>query len=130
MRTARDLQRDATRLWRLCLVNGRPDPVRVRSVVEGLAATKRAGAPGVLSRFLRLVRLDQARRAARIESATALDRSECEALDAMLVERYGDGLTTTFALNPALIGGLRIAVGSDVYDASIRARLAAIDAAF
>jgi F-type H+-transporting ATPase subunit delta len=130
MRTARDSRRDATRLWRLCLVNGRPDPARVRAVADGLVETTRAGARGVLSHFLRLARLDQARWAAHIESAAPLDRGECEALDAMLVQRYGDGLTTTFDVNPALIGGVRIAVGSEVYDASIRARLAAIDAAF
>jgi F0F1-type ATP synthase delta subunit len=33
-----------------------------------------------------------------------------------------------FAVDPALIGGLRIQVGSDVYDGSIRARLATLDA--
>jgi F-type H+-transporting ATPase subunit delta len=130
MRTARDNRRDATRLWRLCLVHRRPDPVRVRAVVEGLVDTTRVGAPGVLSHFLRLVRLDQARRSAHIESATPLDLGECEALNAMLVRRYGDDMTTTFEVNPALIGGVRIAAGSEVYDTSIRARLAAVEASF
>ena len=102
----------------------------MRAVVEGLVETTHAGARGVLSHVLRLARLDQARWAAHIESAVPLDRGECEALDAMLAQRYGDGLTTTFDVNPALIGGVRIAVGSEVYDASIRARLAAVEASF
>ena len=130
MRTARQTRRDAARLWRACLVHGRPDPARVREVVGGLAGTTRAGAPAVLARFLRLLRLDEARWAAHVESATPLDRTQCETLDAVLVERYGDALTTTFDVNPALIGGLRITVGSEVYDTSVLARLAAVEASF
>ena len=33
-----------------------------------------------------------------------------------------------FEINPRLIGGMRIRVGSDVYDTSVRARLAALEA--
>jgi F0F1-type ATP synthase delta subunit len=34
---------------------------------------------------------------------------------------------TTFTENPTLLGGVRIQVGSDVYDGSIRARLNALE---
>ncbi len=40
------------------------------------------------------------------------------------------GLTISFAQNPALIGGLRIQVGSDVYDGSVRARLESLRETF
>jgi F-type H+-transporting ATPase subunit delta len=33
-----------------------------------------------------------------------------------------------FIVTPALLGGMRIKVGSDVYDGSVRARLAALEA--
>jgi F-type H+-transporting ATPase subunit delta len=36
---------------------------------------------------------------------------------------YGQGLNISFAQNPALLGGLRIKVGSDVYDGSVQSRL-------
>ena len=39
---------------------------------------------------------------------------------------HGPALQTSFVENPALLGGLRIKVGSDVYDGSVRARLQAI----
>ena len=45
-----------------------------------------------------------------------------------LARVYGHGLDTSFEINPALIGGMRIRVGSDVYDGSVRARLAALEA--
>jgi F-type H+-transporting ATPase subunit delta len=43
---------------------------------------------------------------------------------------YGPGLTISFTHSPALIGGMRIKVGSDVYDGSVQARLAALEARF
>jgi F-type H+-transporting ATPase subunit delta len=46
---------------------------------------------------------------------------------ATLTKRYGAGLSFTFAQNSALIGGMRIKVGSDVYDGSIQSRLAQLE---
>jgi F-type H+-transporting ATPase subunit delta len=40
-----------------------------------------------------------------------------------LEQRYGAGLTTDFVVNPALLGGVRVRVGSDVWDSSVRNRL-------
>ena len=37
------------------------------------------------------------------------------------------GSALSFVLNPALIGGMRIQVGSDVYDGSVQAGLAALE---
>jgi F-type H+-transporting ATPase subunit delta len=44
-----------------------------------------------------------------------------------LEESYGAGITTSFSHDPALIGGMRIRVGSDVYDGSIQNRLASLE---
>jgi F-type H+-transporting ATPase subunit delta len=51
-------------------------------------------------------------------------------IEAGLTRRYGPGLNTAFAHRPALIGGMRIQVGSDVYDGSVRAGLAALGKRF
>jgi F-type H+-transporting ATPase subunit delta len=47
-----------------------------------------------------------------------------------LARTYGPGISTSFAHNPELIGGMRIKVGSDVYDGSVRARLAELEKSF
>jgi F-type H+-transporting ATPase subunit delta len=130
MHTARKTRTDATRLWRLCLVNGRVDPARVRNIVDGLVETTRMGARAVLAHFLRRVRLDAARRSARVDSAVPLDAVDRAFVEATLAERYGSGIEATFAVDPTLIGGMRLKVGSDVYDGSIRARLTALDKRF
>jgi F-type H+-transporting ATPase subunit delta len=51
-------------------------------------------------------------------------------VQAGLEHAYGQGLTTTFTENPGLIGGMRVRVGSDVYDGSVQARLAALEESF
>ena len=126
MKTNRKATRAARRLFRVCLVDGLLAERRVRRVVERLAASRSARALPVLSGFARLVRLDVDRHTALVESAAALAPELRKNIRAGLVRVYGPGLRTTFARNPSLIGGLRIKVGSDVYDDSVRAKLAAL----
>jgi len=40
-----------------------------------------------------------------------------------LKAKYGSDLATDFKINPDLLGGLRIKIGSDVWDGSVRNRL-------
>ena len=47
-----------------------------------------------------------------------------------LGRRYGQGLEFQFSVQPAHIGGLRVQVGSDVYDGTVRARLATLEKSF
>ena len=130
MTTAKQQQREARQLYRLCLVNGLVDERRVRQIVHRGVAEGRSGSLGVMSRFLRLVKLDRNRHDARVESAVPLPPELRADLTTMLGRRYGEGTATTFAEDPALIAGVRIRVGSDVYDGSVAGRLAELEARF
>jgi F-type H+-transporting ATPase subunit delta len=77
-----------------------------------------------------LVELDSARHTAKVESALTLPADLQASVQTGLARVYGPGLTTSFAENPALIGGMRIRVGSDVYDGSVQGRLAALEQSF
>jgi F-type H+-transporting ATPase subunit delta len=128
MKSNRKIARSARRLFRLCLVNGVLDEARTREVARRIALSGRRGSRAILSNFLRLVRLDLARRVAMVESAAPLPDDVRESVAAGLARTYGAGVKATFSVNPALVGGMRIKVGSDVYDGSVRARLAALEA--
>jgi len=130
MLTAKQQQRQARQLFRLCLVNGVVDERRVRQIVHRGVAGGRSGSLGVMARFLRLVKIDRSRRAATVESAVPLPPALRAQLTAMLGQRYGEGTATTFTEDPALIAGVRIRVGSDVYDGSVAGRLADLEARF
>jgi len=119
--------RAARRLYRACLSDGQLDEARVRQVAKRLAASTRRGSLAVLASLRRIVRLDRDRNRAVVETATELSADLRDGVRASLARRYGSGVATTFETNPDLIGGMRIRVGSDVYDGSVRARLAAIE---
>ena len=124
MKISKRAQRDAKQLFRSCVLNGLLDDDRVRQTVQQIIAQKPRGYLAILTHFQRLVKLDVARRTATIESAIHLPESLSTAIQANLARKYGPGLTVSFAQKQDLIGGLRVQVGSDVYDGSIRARLA------
>jgi F-type H+-transporting ATPase subunit delta len=130
MNGTRKTRRTARQLFRLCVVGGTLDVGRVRQVAAGVAASGRRGALAVLSDFQRMVRLERERHTAIVQSAAALPDDVRREVAANLTRMYGAGLETSFEENPVLLGGMRIQVGSDVYDGSVRARLAAIDAAW
>lgn len=127
MMTSKQARRDAKELFRNCRVQGVLDEVRVREAVTRVIAVKPRGYLAVLDHFKRLVKLDLDRRTARVESPVPLPAAQIEALKTNLTRRYGPGLIHGFAQNPALIGGLRVRVGFDVFDGSVRARLAGLE---
>jgi F-type H+-transporting ATPase subunit delta len=130
MKTTKRLENDAKHLYRLCLVDGSLDENRVRHVVRKIIESRQRGAFVLLSHFRRLVKLDCARHTATIESATPLPADLQTSVLSDLERLYGSKLSISFADNPGLIGGMRIKVGSDVYDSSVKARLTALETRF
>ena len=130
MNASRAAKREAGELFRACLVGGFLDENRARQAVEQLATGRSRGYLATLLVFLRLVKLESARHTAKVESAVPLPADERTKVLEALTQAYGAGLNASFAENPALIGGIRIQVGSDVYDGSVRGRLAALERSF
>ena len=123
MKVSKQARRGAKELFRDCIANGVLDENRVRQVVGKVAQAKPRGYFAILSHFQRLVKLEVERRSARVESAAPLTPEIQAEVTNKLGKLYGAGLNISFAQNPALLGGLRIKVGSDVYDGSVQARL-------
>ena len=123
MKISKQARREAKELFRSSIVNGVLDENRVRLVVGKVAELKPRGYLGILTHFHRLVKLEVERRTARVESAGPLSPDIQADVTSKLGKLYGQGLNISFAQNPALLGGLRIKVGSDVYDGSVQARL-------
>jgi F-type H+-transporting ATPase subunit delta len=130
MKTIKQLDSEAKRLYRLCLADGSMDEDRVRQVVRRVLESKQRGSLALLWHFRRLVKLDCARHTATVESAIPLPADLQTKVSSDLERVYGPKLSISFADNPALVGGMRIKVGSDVYDNSVKARLAALEKRF
>jgi len=130
MKTITQVRREARGLWHACVANGAVDEARARTVVDRAIETNRGGVRAVLKDFVRRLRLDAAAHAALVSSATPLDEQLRTEIERSLARLYGQGLRTTFVVDPALIGGMRVQIGSDVYDGSVKANLAAIESRF
>ena len=126
MKKAKQCERDARQLFRFCLVARNLDDIRARAVAQKLLQRKKRGYLHLLRRFLYLVKQECAQHTAKVESAIPMPAD----LRALVLDRlgkaYGPTLTTSFAHNPDLIGGIRIQIGSDIYDGSVRSTLATL----
>jgi F-type H+-transporting ATPase subunit delta len=127
MKVSKQTKRAAKQLFRHCLTDGVLNEDRARQVVQHVVNLKRGGRLALLSHFRRLVKEDNARHTARVESAAPMPQELQASIAADLGRVYGPGLKISYAENPALIGGMRIQAGSDVYDGSVWARLTALE---
>jgi len=130
MKVSKLAAQNARRIFRLCQVDGRLDEARLATAVRKVAADKPRGYRGILHSLQRLVRLELERRHVVVESAEELDPETRERIAAGLRAKYADELTFEYRVNPELLGGLKVRVGSDVWDGSVKARLARLEQAF
>jgi len=130
MKISKQARREAKELFRRCQRDGLLVEDRVREAVRRVIETKPRGYLGILEHFQRLAKLAVEQRTANIESAVPLPGDLQASVRSGLTKVYGAGLNVTFSQNPSLIGGLRIKVGSDVYDGSVRAKLTALQESF
>lgn len=130
MKGSRQIERRAKRLLRLCRANGLLNEERARHVVARIIAERHRGYLALLREFKRLVRLDLEAQTAEVEIAEPLPADLLNDVQVRLRAAYGPGLTIHFARKPELIGGMRIKVGSDVYDRTVKSELAALEKSF
>lgn len=123
MKLSKEARKLSKQLFQQSLTNGLLDSAKVRAVVGALANSKPRDFLAVLKNYQRLVRMEVERRHAVVESAAPLDENTREKLLADLRKKYGTDLTAEYKVNASLLGGLRIKLGSDVWDGSVRSRL-------
>ena len=123
MRTAKEARKVSGTLFRNSFTEGKLDKEKISHMVESLLAEKPRHYVDALKDYQRLIRLETEKRHAVIESATQLNSGLANQIVTNLRARYGDDLTTEFRTNPELLGGLRIKIGDDVLDGSVKKRL-------
>ena len=123
MKITKEVQAQARRLLRLCLVEGgRLQEERVRQVASELVQKKPRNYAELLAAFTDLVRLEVAKRTATVVSAVPLTDQEQVAIRAKLDARTSD-LHYDWQVRPELLGGITVRVGDQVTDASLLSRI-------
>jgi len=123
MKINKEIRRLSREMLRASFTDGHLDSGRISSVVDSVTARKPRNYVDVLKSYRRLLRLEVEKRRARIETASEMDPATQSEVVTNLKKKYGSDLTPEFVVNPELLGGMRIRVGSDVWDGSVRNRL-------
>ena len=123
MKINKEIRQLAREMLRASFTDGRLDGGKIASLVQSLITKRPRHFMDVLQYFKRLLRLEIEKRHARIEGATQLAPEAPVDIVARLKRKYGEDLTTEFVDDPTLLGGVRVRVGSDVWDGTLRNRL-------
>jgi F-type H+-transporting ATPase subunit delta len=123
MKINKETRQLSKELLRASFTDGQLDSGRVSSLVKSLIEKKPRHYIQVLEAYKRLLRLEVEKRTATIETATELPPDSGAQIVANLKRKYGNDLAARFVVNSELLGGMRIRVGSDVWDSSVRNRL-------
>jgi F-type H+-transporting ATPase subunit delta len=123
MKINKETRQLSKQLLRASFTDGQLDGGRIASLIKSLIDKKPRHYIQALEAYQRLLRLEVEKRTATIETATELAPEAVEQIMANLKRRYGNDLAARFVVNPELLGGMRIRVGSDVWDSSVRNRL-------
>ncbi len=125
MKINRAARSEAKTLFRICHSEKGLDEARLRKVMGVLAQKKPRGYLQVLGRLGQLVRLEVGRATHEVVSAVKLEDGG-KSVFSVLEKHFGKPLAQQVEVRPEVLGGLRIRVGSDVWDATIRGRLEAL----
>ena len=106
--------------------------VTVDQTFDLIASVAKTALPNQAKNFLRTV-IENGRRALKnaqsgssdavVYSAFPIDESALAEVAVMLEKRFGRKLNASVVLQPELIGGIRVVVGDEVLDTSVKARL-------
>jgi F-type H+-transporting ATPase subunit delta len=116
-------------LVQLSLVDGRVSSEQVAGVLEYLEKNPPAHPFALLQAYHKAIANEIAKGEARVEHAGPVAPDALSAIAAALGKRYGRPVVSLATPNPALLAGLRVRIGDDVYESSVAGQLAALSAA-
>ena len=123
MKINKEVRRSGKQLFRACFVDDQFDQRKALSLVQSVIAGKPRHFIAILSYLGRLVRLETEKQTATIDTSKALEKRIEDEVRGEIKKRYPRVLRSQFQVNPELLGGMRIQVGSDVWDGTIRGKL-------
>src|SRR5947208_1956831 len=123
MRINKEIRQLSREMLRTSFTDGQLDRGKIASLVQSLITKRPRHFMDILQYYKRLLRLEMEKRHARIESATQVTPQVAADIVARLKKKYGEDLSSEFAVDPTLLGGVRVRVGSDVWDGTLRNRL-------
>lgn len=116
----------AKQLFKLSLVNGEISAERVEGVLGWIEKHQPRHPLALLQHYHRLVANEVAKSRAVVEHAGPMNDATLQSIAAAMTKKYSRKVTSVAKPNPALLAGLRVRVGSDVYESSVAGQLATL----
>jgi F-type H+-transporting ATPase subunit delta len=126
MRASKQSQQFARQLFSLSLADGLVSAGRVEGVLAYLNQHPPRQPLAVLRRYQRLVATQLAKNRALVEHAGPVEDSVLRTIETAFTRKYQRPITAAAQPAPALIAGLRIRVGDDLYESSVASQLAVL----
>lgn len=123
MKIPKESLRTARQLIRATMREGSVNQDFARSVINKLATEKPRNFLPTLTAYQRLLRIELAQRHATVESAQGLSDGDQQSVLNELRSKYGQDVTAEFKTTPELIGGMRVKLGSNVWDGTVKSRI-------
>ena len=116
----------ARQFFKLSIVEGELSAERVAGVLQYIEKHRPANSLAVLKAYQRLIATEVARSQAVIEHAGPVHESVLANIAASMSGKYGRRISSVPRRNDALLAGLRVRVGDDVYESSVAGQLATL----
>ena len=105
------------------LLEGRSDRITIALVARAVGRRTESKPARRVAEFARFASERRRRSFASVASAVPLNQAQQDRLGALLTGIYGREIHINLQVDPDVVGGLRIQVGDDLYDATVLARL-------
>jgi F-type H+-transporting ATPase subunit delta len=125
----KQVQQLARQLFKLSVVDGTLSAERVSGVLQYVEKHRPPHTLAVLKSYQRLVLAEIARSQAVVEHAGSVSESVLAAIAAAMSRKYGRPVKSVAKRNDALLAGLRVRVGDDVYESSVAGQLGTLASA-
>ncbi|MDB6114477.1 MAG: atpH [Lacunisphaera sp.] len=126
MRADKKTKALAKQLFKLSLVDGNVSPEQVAGVLGYIEKTAPRSALPLLKLYHRAISIEVAKSRALVEHAGPVSDATLRSIEAAMTKKYSRPVTATALPNPQLLAGLRIRVGSDVYESTVAGQLATL----
>jgi F-type H+-transporting ATPase subunit delta len=114
----------AKQLFKLSVVNGVVSPEQVAGVLGWVEKHSPRRPVALLKAYHHRIALELAKSRAEVEHAGPVSDATLKQIEAAMTKRYSRTVTASAKPNPSLLAGLRVRVGSDVYESSVAGQLA------
>ncbi len=114
----------AKQLFKLSLVNGQVSAEQVAGVLGYIEKSAPRHPLALLKLYHRAIATEFAKSRAIVEHAGPINEATLKLIESAMTKKYARPVTASAQPNPKLFAGLRVRVGSDLYESTVSGQLA------